>query len=178
MKDSRTLPLAVLLVSMLLVLAGCSRDRPSPAGVSGDASPAVTSPRDSLGNVMVQVARRFEIAGRAANANRFELAEFEAGEIEELFETDVLGAEPPKEGPTAHIPAMAKAFLETNAPELKSAAGAKDRARFVAAFQGAASACNACHQASAKGFIQVPSEPGKGVPDLDPLPAPSAAPRR
>ena len=40
---------------------------------------------------MVQVARRFEIRGGAANANRFELAEFEAGEIEELFESDVPG---------------------------------------------------------------------------------------
>jgi hypothetical protein len=35
---------------------------------------------------MVQVARRFEVAGRAAAANRFELATFEAGELGELFE--------------------------------------------------------------------------------------------
>jgi hypothetical protein len=123
---------------------------------------------------MVQVARRFEIAGRAANANRFELSEFEAGEIEELFETDVPAAELPKEGPTAHIPAMAKAFLEVGVPPLKSAAAAKDRTAFDAAFQRAASLCNACHQASAKGFIQVPSEPGKNVPDLDPQPMPPA----
>jgi len=132
--------------------------------------------KESLGNVMVQVARRFEVAGRAASANRFELAEFEVGEIGEMFETDVPGAELPKEGPTAHIPLMAKAFLESTAPDLKKAAAAKDRAAFAAAFQRAASVCNACHQASAKAFIQVPSELGKAVPDLDPLPAPSAAP--
>jgi mono/diheme cytochrome c family protein len=123
---------------------------------------------------MVQVARRFEIAGRAANANRFELAEFEAGEIEELFETDVPGAELPKEGPTAQIHPMAKAFLAANAPELRKAAAARDHAGFATAFQRAAAACNACHQASAKGFIQVPSEPGKTVPDLDLVPASSA----
>jgi mono/diheme cytochrome c family protein len=139
------------------------------------ASSTGSVPGESLGNVMVQVARRFEIAGRAANANRFELAEFEAGEIQELFETDVPGAELPKEGPTAHIPAMAKAFLQTNAPELKKAAATKDRAAFAAAFGHAASVCNGCHQASAKGFIQVPSEPGRGVPDLDPQTASSAA---
>jgi hypothetical protein len=131
-------------------------------------------PRASLGNVMTAVARRFEIAGRAAKANRFELAELEAGEIEELFESDVPGAEMPKEGPTAHIPAMAKAFRESNAPELKRAAASRDRAAFAAAFQRAAAACNACHQASAKGFIQVPSEPGREVPDLEPLPPPTS----
>ncbi len=152
----------------LVVLTGCSRGSAQPsAGASG-------APKESLGNVMVQVARRFEIAGRAAGANRFELAEFEVGEIAEMFESDVPGAELPKEGPTAHIPLMAKAFLESTAPELKKAAAAKDRAAFAAAFQRTASVCNACHQASAKAFIQVPSELGKAVPDLDPLPAPSS----
>ena len=166
---------------VLLLVAGCSQGTAPQSSSASAAPPAPSSsngaPRDSLGNVMVQVARRFEIAGRAANANRFELAAFEAGEIEELFESDVPGAELPKEGPTAQIPAMAKAFLEANAPELKRAAGAKDRAAFAVAFQHAASACNACHQASAKGFVQVPSEPGKAVPDLDPLPPSSSVPR-
>jgi hypothetical protein len=160
----RTSPRAALL--LFVVAVGCSQ-RSAPSSTS--------APRDGLGNVMVQVARRFEIAGRAATANRFELAEFEAGEIEELFESDVPGAELPKEGPTAHIPAMAKAFLDTNAPELKKAAGAKDRVAFAVAFQHAAAACNACHQSSGKGFIQVPSEPGRGVPELEPLPAPEGA---
>jgi hypothetical protein len=119
---------------------------------------------------MVEVGRRFEIAGRAAAANRFELAEFEAGELGELFENDVPGAELPKEGPTAHIPALAKAFLETSPPELKKAAQSKNARAFGDAFAHAAAACNGCHQASAKGFIQVPSVPGKGVPELEPLP--------
>jgi hypothetical protein len=154
------------------LLASCSREAAPATGGATGSPPAASARRESLGNVMVQVARRFEIAGRAASANRFELAEFEAGEIEELFEDDVPNAELPKEGPTAQIPSLAKAFLEANALELKKAAAAKDRARFAAAFQGAASACNACHQASAKGFIQVPGEPGKAVPDLDPLPVP------
>jgi hypothetical protein len=146
---------------------GCSRGRTAPASDEG-ATASKDVPKESLGNVMVQVGRRFEIAGRAAEANRFELAEFEAGEIEELFGSDVPGAELPKEGPTVHIPVMAKAFLQTNAPDLKKAAAAKDRAAFAAAFQRAASACNACHQASAKAFIEVPTEPGKAVPNLDP----------
>ena len=170
MMARRIASLALLVLSM-----SCSRgttasgDRGSPA-----ASSATSPPKASLGNVMVEVARRFEIAGRAANANRFELAEFETGEIEEIFENDVPNAEMPKEGPTAHIPAMAKALLETAAPELKKAAAARDHVAFAAAFQHMASMCNACHQASAKAFIQVPTEPGQMVPVLDPLPASSA----
>jgi len=123
-----------------------------------------------LGTVMVGIARRFELAGRAVKANRFELAEFEVGEIAESFEDDVPNAELPKEGPTAHIPAMAKSFLLANAPELKKAAAAKDPAAFAVAFEHAAAVCNACHQAAAKGFIQVPSAPGQSVPELDPVP--------
>jgi hypothetical protein len=156
---------------VLFALASCSQGSAPPS-----AGPT-SAPRASLGDVMVQVARRFEIAGRAAAANRFELAEFEVAEIAETFEADVPTAELPKEGPTAHIPAMAKAFLEGNGPELRKAAAAKDRIAFATAFQHAAAACNACHQASSKGFIEVPGEPGKAVPDLDPRPAPSAAPR-
>ena len=75
---------------------------------------------------MVDVARRFEVAGRAVVANRFELAEFEAGEVGELFETEIPEAELPKEGPTAHIRATAKAFLTTNVPELQKAAAEGD----------------------------------------------------
>jgi hypothetical protein len=164
-----------LLVSSALLFS-CSRDGTS-SGAAPGASSAESVAKTSLGNVMAQVARRFELAGRAASANRFELAEFEAGEIEELFETDVPDAELPKEGPTAEIRPLAKAFLEANAPDLKKAAAAKDRAAFSAAFQRAAAACNACHRASAKGFIVVPSEPGKAVPDLDPLPPSPAATR-
>jgi len=150
---------------LVLVAAASACSRPSEPP-----PPAAQSPRVSLGNVMVEVGRRFEMAGRAAAANRFELAEFEAGELGELFESDVPGAELPKEGPTAHIPALAKAFLETNPPELKKAARSKNARAFADAFAHAASGCNGCHQASAKGFIQVPSVPGKPVPELDPLP--------
>jgi cytochrome c553 len=119
---------------------------------------------------MIDVGRRFETAGRAVLANRFELAEFEVGEIQEAFENDVPHAAPPKEGPTAHIVPMAADFVRTILPELKRAAATKDADSFAKAFQSASAACNSCHTASAKPFIQVPSVPGKPVPDTDPLP--------
>ncbi len=148
---------------------GCAKTSASPPSAdSGAAGAEAQGP--GLGEVMLQVGRRFETAGRAAAANRFELAAFEVGELEELFEDDVPHATLPKEGPTAQIPAMAKAFLQTAPPDLKAAATAKDRVAFAAAFQRASAMCNACHASAAKGFIQVPSIPGQAVPVLDPLP--------
>ncbi|HXN30981.1 MAG TPA: hypothetical protein VN894_03925 [Polyangiaceae bacterium] len=163
----------------LLALAltiGCSKaGAPPPSADRGAKGPEQRADAPGLGEVMVQVARRFEVAGRAATANRFELAAFEAGELQELFETDVPRASLPKEGPTAQIPAMAKAFLDAIPPELIRAAASKDRAAFATAFEHAAAMCNACHLSAAKAFIQVPSIPGQSVPLLDPLPAPAGS---
>jgi hypothetical protein len=150
--------IACFTLSLLVPTVRCSRTKAAPATVPG------------LGEVMSRVGQRFEMAGRAAKANRFEMAAFEVGELKELFETEVPRAALPKEGPTAQIPSMAKAFLETVPPDLSRAAASRDPAVFGAAFQRAAAMCNACHQASAKAFIQVPAIPGHAVPDLDPLP--------
>jgi hypothetical protein len=166
------------LLLALLLIARCSKTSASPQ--SGDNGAKAAEPRaeaPGLGEVMAQVGRRFEVAGRAAAANRFELAAFEVGELQELFENDVPRASLPKEGPTAQIPSMAKAFLETIPPELARAAASKDRGAFDAAFQHAAAMCNACHEAAAKRFIQVPWVPGQSVPVLDPLPPPSGSNR-
>jgi cytochrome c553 len=166
---------------LLALVLGTSCSEPSappPAPPSDDYEGAEGRPEGpGLGEVMVQVARRFELAGRAVMANRFDLAAFEAGELGELFENDVLRASLPKEGPTAQIPAMAKTFLESIPPELTRAATSQDPAAFAVAFEHAAATCNACHQAAAKGFIQVPSVPGRSVPVLDPLPPPSRSDR-
>ncbi len=162
----------------LVLIASCSRSSVTPP--SGDKEVKAAELRadaPGLGEVMVQVGRRFEVAGRAASANRFELAAFEVGELSELFENDVPRASLPKEGPTAQIPTMAKAFLDSIPPELNRAAASKDRAAFALAFQHAAATCNACHASAAKGFIQVPSVPGQSVPVIDPLPAPAASGR-
>ncbi len=159
--------------ALLALMGSCSR---TPAGNAGSEAPA-QSEAPGLGEVMTQVGRRFEVAGRAAAANRFELAAFEVGEIQELFETEVPRASLPKEGPTAQIPVMAKAFLEAVPAELRNAAASKDPAVFATAFEHAASMCNACHQASAKAFIQIPSVPGHAGPELDPLPMPHGVTR-
>ncbi len=162
MRKTRALAASILL-PLTLAGPGC---KPTGGAASTETATALGPKGPGLGELMVGVARRFEIAGRAAVAQRFELAEFEVGEIGETFEDDVPGAELPKEGPTAHIPAQAAAFLKTVVPELKSAAKSRDARAFEAAFKNTAAACNACHEASAKGFIEIPSVPGQDVPVL------------
>ena len=90
-------PLAVAVA----LTVSCSQDKtPAPSGDS-EAKGAASEPRPHFGSVMAEVGRRFELAGRAGLANRFELAAFEVGEIGELFEGELPRAELPKEGPTA-----------------------------------------------------------------------------
>jgi hypothetical protein len=127
------------------------------------------APRPRYGEVMAEVARRFERAGRAAVAGRFELADFEVGELGELLTRDLARAELPQEGPTAHLGALGDKFLRTALPPLATAAKARSAPDFTLAFGVASAQCNACHADSQKGFIEVPSTPGAEVPLLTPV---------
>ena len=143
---------------LVAALAGCTRSSPAP------------EPKPRYGAVMAEVGQRFERAGRAASVGRFELAGFEVGELDELFTEDLPRAELPKEGSSAALATEADAFAKTYPDRLKKAAAARDLGAFRDAFRDAAAACNACHQASGHGFIEIPTVPGKPVPNLDPAP--------
>jgi hypothetical protein len=160
--------LPAVFVFTLASASACSKPAALGSADAGGAS------RPRYGAVMAEVGRRWELAGRAAVANRFELAAFEIGEIEELFAEELARAELPKEGPSAQLPALASAWVNTHPPALEKAADRRDGAAFAAEFERASRTCNVCHEASAHGFLEVPTVAGKGVPNLDPLPAPSA----
>ena len=142
---------------------------------AGCATPGRPSPAPGYGSVMADVARRFELLGRAANGGRFALADYELGELEELFTEALPHAAPPKEGHPEVLPPLAAAFARDTLGELRRALTARDDATFTAAFARTAAACNACHTASGHGFIVVPSEPGRPVPDTSPLSTPEPA---
>jgi hypothetical protein len=149
-----------------LALVGCT---PSGKSTAGDAGPA--APARRYGDAMSELGRRFELAGRAAAAGRFELARFELSEIDEILDEDLPRAEPPKVGANVDLSGLVKAFAQTNLRELNRAVEARDRAAFAAAFNRAAVACNGCHAATSHGFIEIPGELGATVPKLDPVPA-------
>ncbi len=156
MPDTRAFRLSVLVLSISITsVISCSRP----------------SPRDKVGygTVMADVARRFELLGRAAAAGRFELADYELGEIEEQFQQALPRALPPKEGHPEVLPGIERTFLLTNVADLRRALRTRDRSQAGAAFERAATACNACHQASGHRFIEVPLGTGRSIPNTDPV---------
>src|SRR5581483_12311022 len=76
-------------VVLALAVVSCSRTPPAPP------PPTV---HITWGETMPSVARRFELLGRAGMAGRMDLARYELGEIQELFENTLPHAEPPREG--------------------------------------------------------------------------------
>lgn len=126
--------------------------------------------RPGYGTVMADVARRFELFGRAAAAGRFELAEYELGELEEAFTGALPHASPPREGHPEVLPELEKAFTATTLPLLRRGVATRDAAPLKQAFAEAATTCNECHQASGHGFIEVPTVMGQSIPNTEPLP--------
>jgi mono/diheme cytochrome c family protein len=119
--------------------------------------------------LMSEVGRRFEFAGRSMRAGRLALAAYELEELQEIFDDDLPKAAPPRVTGGADLPGVAAAFRQTNLPELLAAVRARDARAFGAAYARAAETCNGCHRASGHEFIEVPTLPGAAVPRLDPL---------
>lgn len=148
----------------LAVAAGTAACSPHPAA-SAPAAASDKAPR--YGEVMTEVGRRFELLGRAALARRFELADYQLGELQESV-AGLERAEPPRESAGVDLKPLARAFVSAQPPALAAALRSHDAATFARAFHDAAAQCNACHQASGHRFIEVPEAPGQPVPRLDP----------
>jgi hypothetical protein len=133
-----------------------------------EGAPPVVRPR--YGTLMTEVGRRFETLGRATQARRYELADYELDELGEVFREDLPQAEPPRESAGVNLAGVADAFVKTNLPDLDQALRSRDPTAFKAAYERAAQTCNGCHQASGHRFVEVPKQPGALVPRLDPLP--------
>ncbi|MFO0758889.1 MAG: hypothetical protein U0359_20520 [Byssovorax sp.] len=163
--------LAASMAAGMLALAACNPPAPAGGTTSGSkGGEAAEEQGPHYGAVMVELGHRFEVAGKAMNANRFELAEFEVGEIEEIFEDDLPHAAPPREIKGVNLKGLAEAFAKTNLPELQKATKDRDKAAFAKAFSNAAEVCNGCHKSTGHTFIEIPGEPGAAVPKMDPLP--------
>ncbi len=136
--------------------------------VSACTSRAASAPAPHFGDLMTQVGRRFELLGRAMQANRWELADFELGELRETFD-DLPTAAIPKDV-KADIPQLAKGFVPAIETPLQDAIVKRDPMSAATAFASAAQACNGCHQASGRKFIEVPDKIGEPVPRVDTVP--------
>ncbi len=154
MTPARNVP-TVALVAASIALVAC---RPPHANTP------IESEGRRYGDVMTEVGRRFEQAGRAVSANRWELADYDVGEIREIFEGDLQTARTPADV-HADLRALARS-VGALPDDLQRAVASRDLHVFQSAFARAATACNACHVAAGKGYIEVPTVIGTPVPLL------------
>ena len=136
------------------------------AGPPTSAPGSAAESRVSYGTVMLAVARRFEICGKAIAAKKYELAAYQLEEIVETFRDELPAATPPPVPSGVNLDAYKKPLLDTAVPDLEKALKGTDAAAIEAAFATASKTCNACHTAAGKPFIEVPSKPGEAVPKL------------
>jgi hypothetical protein len=127
---------AVLIASALLAVGFTARAEDAPA--SGGDQPG-------LGEIMtLQQLRHVKLwfAGRAGN---WPLADYEVGELNEGFEDvgKLLGGDTVDKMIGAPIKALQKAVDE------------KNRAAFIAAYDGLSAGCNTCHRTLDHGFIAI-----------------------
>ena len=138
--------------SIAILLSACTKPAPPPR---------------RFGDAMSEVGRRFERAGKAAVAGKWDLAAYDLGEIQEVFEDDLPHAARPADVPVDPQP-LVKQFAAGPLPAMIVAANAHDENQFAQAWNAASAVCNSCHEQSAKPFIIVPAVPGDSVPALCP----------
>ena len=112
---------------ILLAFASCSSSSsPPPTAAVVPATPATVTVAPAarrFGDAMSEVARRFDRAGRAVEAGRWDLADYDLGEIEEVFEQDIPHAERPPDVPVDPTP-IAAAFA-ANALSVRNPLGSR-----------------------------------------------------
>lgn len=148
-------------------MADCwKKDAPKPAAsaLQGGVS------RQSFGTVMLSVARRFEVLGRAHRAKRNDLALYQLEEIEETFKNEIPATPLPPLPPGVSIAPFLESMTTFNIPDLRKALESKDGKAIATAYESMSKTCNGCHQAATRAYIEVPSTPGELVPKLDPKP--------
>jgi hypothetical protein len=106
-----------------------------------------------VGQMMQSIQLHFAKLHYAAEARNWDLARFERQEIEEDFET-VAAMKPQDNG--VNLVGIISAFTNgVTGPmaQMNDAIAVSDRQLFHQAYQGMASMCNACHQATGRPFI-------------------------
>lgn len=167
--------LAIALASVL----GCTRPEPDHdrahdehGADATEEAEAPMPPSRHLGEIMAEIGRRLERAGRAVDANRWELAAYDVGELEEVFEEELAIVVTPEDVPL-DVGKVAAQFSRTQLPALERAIATRDRATFERAFAQATEGCNSCHRAANHGYIEVPSAIGESIPRLSRVDAPA-----
>jgi hypothetical protein len=118
------------------------------------------------GTSMMEVGYRFALAGRAAEAQNFALADYELDELDEAFGRVKTVAQPHDVPKAVKLAGLVDAYQRDTLPALRKAAKARDLRAFRNVYAQAVVQCNACHKAAEKPFLKVPAIP-QGATFLD-----------
>jgi len=146
-------------------------DHADQPGQAAAAEPAPMPPSRHLGEMMAEVGRRLERSGRSVQAGRWELAGYDIGELEEVFEGEIAVFDSPDSMPI-DIGKVAAGFARTELPLLREAIEHRNRAEFETAFARTTESCNGCHRAANHPFIEIPSTLGEPIPRQSPVTSP------
>jgi hypothetical protein len=130
---------------------------------------SMTAARD-YGDVMVEIERRFQLAGEAIARKDADTADYYLYALYRSFAEDLSRSHPPETRPRQALDTFAQTFIRTDFPELRQAVWDEDWPRARAAFERGAATCNACHEAANVKFLVVrsPFAPrGAGVRPAD-----------
>jgi hypothetical protein len=126
---------------------------------SGGATAASLEPgggRD-YNDVMVEIDRRFRLAGEAIARRDADTADYYLYALLRSVNEDLPRARPPESRSRQGLDGFVQTFIRNDFPPLRQAVWDEDWARARAAFSAAAATCNGCHEAANVKFLVVHS---------------------
>jgi len=119
-------------------------------------APGVAGARD-YGDVMVEIDRRFQLAGAAIARRDADTADYYLYALLRSIGEDLPRARPPESRSQQGLDRFVQTFIRNDFPPLRQAVWDEDWPRAGAGFTAAAATCNACHEAASVGFLVVQS---------------------
>jgi hypothetical protein len=148
----------LLIAGLVTGLAGDAASQPLPNAKEPPAqpsSPGLELPKayiPGLGEFMGRIQVDHAKLWLSAEARNWELAEYELGEMKEVF-SDVQDLVPRYQN--VPVGDMIDAIITGAITDLEGAVKDRDFARFSTAFDGLTGACNSCHQAANRPYIAI-----------------------
>jgi hypothetical protein len=127
---------------------------------TADASKGAYAP--GLAEIMIMTQIRHAKLWLAGDLRNWDLADYQIDELKEGLEDVVKYFPSYKDIPVGQ---MIEATITTPIGEVESAIKARDRARFVAAYDKLTAACNTCHQSANRPFIVIQRPTASAFPN-------------
>ncbi len=132
------------------------------AGDAGAESAATKVYSPGVADIMIATQVRHAKLWLAGDARNWELADYQIDELKEGLEDIVKYFPVYKDMPVGQ---MIEATAMAPISEVEAAVKARDRAKFIGAFDKLTAACNTCHQSSNRPFIVIQRPTGSAFPN-------------